>query len=137
MEKLRWNQQLASLGKDEQQRAKNAAQEKQKRDRAIVRVLTRIRNRELIITFDAWLEYTTEVVRVKRLLKRAAAKMAMRGLATSFEGWYLSVQERRKNRFKVKRCLMRIQKRTLVVALNTWTNTVENAKRNKTVLHTV
>ena len=142
LEALRWAQQLASLGEDEQQalrdrklweeqRAQAAALAQQRRDRAILRVLTRIKNRGLVITFDAWLAYTIEVLRVRMLLKRAATKMAKRGLCIGFEGWYDSVQEIKTNRLRVQRCLIRMQQRALVIALNTWVDAVDTKKQNQ------
>ena len=145
IEQLRWEHQMNSLGADEQQairdrklwdeqRAKALVLEQQRRDRAILRVLVRVQNRGLIITFDAWLDCTTEALRVKSLLVRAAAKMAKRGLSASFDGWYESVQDKKQNRLKVKRCLVRIQQRTLVIALDTWVSRIQERKNNKVLV---
>ena len=145
LEQLRWEHQLSSLSgdekralldrkKEEDERIQREAAERQRNERAILRVLTRIKNKCLVITFDAWYECTSESNRIKNLLRRVGMKIARRSLSASFDGWYDNVQEKMTNRSKVKNCLVRIQKRTLVIALDTWYARIEEKKKNRIVV---
>ena len=142
LEVLRWEHQLASLGDDEQkairdrkrwqeQRARVEALELQRRERAMRRVITRVQNRCLLLTLDAWMHFTSESQRQKTILKRAAAKMMLRTLSIAFEGWSDAVNTILSNRAKVRRVLMRMQQRIKVISFEAWIELVEKQKRTR------